>query len=167
MEDHYRTSVPGFTIRFAREGDEATILHLIKSLAKHERSANVQATEEGFHESLFIKKQAEVILGEMEGKPVAFALFFQSYSGFLGKAILYVEDLFVEEEFRGKGIGRSLMACLAAIADERGYHRMDWLCMDWNAPSIAFYEGLGAMPVTDMTVYRIRGPALWGLSQNM
>lgn len=167
MEDHYWTNVPGLTIRFAREGDEATILHLIKGLAKYERSANVQATEEGLRESLFIKKQAEVIIGEMEGLPVAFALFFQSYSGFLGAANLYVEDLFVEERFRSKGIGRSMMACLASIAKERNCFRMDWLCMDWNAPGIAFYEELGAVPVKDMTVYRIKGPALQDLSRSI
>lgn len=167
MEDRCPTQVPGLTIRFAREGDEATILHLIRNLAKYERSANVQATEKGLHESLFVKKQAEVIIGEMEERPVAFALFFQSYSGFLGSAILYVEDLFVEQEFRCKGIGRSMMAYLARIADERGFYRMDWLCMKWNEPTIAFYEGLGAVPVEDMTIYRIRGPELWELSRRV
>jgi len=156
-----RTRVPGFTIRCAREGDEALVLRFIQHLAHYERlSSEVVATEGVLHESLFVRRQAEVIIGELNGAPVAFALFFHNFSTFLGKANLYLEDLFVEEGHRGRGLGRCMFACLASIALERGCERLDWWCLDWNEPSIAFYRRMGARPMSDWTVYRIEGSAL-------
>lgn len=162
------TRVPGFTIRFAREGDEALVLNFIKRLAEYEGLASdVLTTEETIRDSLFKNKHAEVLIGEMGGRAVAFALFFHTYSGYVGRPNLYVEDLFVEKECRSKGLGRSMMACLARIAEKRGCHRMDWLVLDWNEAAISFYKGFGAVPVSDMTVYRLKGPYLKELSREL
>jgi GNAT superfamily N-acetyltransferase len=163
--DHFCTRIPGFTIRFAREGDEVLVLRFIHHLADYERlSSEVVATEEVLHESLFVKRRAEVIIGEMNGDPVAFALFFHNFSTFLGKANVYLEDLYVEEEHRSRGLGQCMFACLASIAIERGCERLDWWCLDWNEPAIAFYRRMGARPMSDWTVYRIEGPTLQELS---
>jgi len=163
-----RTRVPGFTIRFAREGDEALVLSFIQHLAEYERlSSEVVATEGVLHEALFVRRQAEVIIGELNGAPVAFALFFHNFSTFLGKANLYLEDLFVEEEHRGRGLGQCMFACLAAIAIERGCERLDWWCLDWNEPSIAFYRRMGAKPMSDWTVYRIEETTLQVLASKL
>jgi len=157
----YRTSIPGFAIRFAHPNDVSLILRFIERLAEYEGlSREVVATEDVLFTSLFKKHQAEVIIGELEGKPVAFALFFHNFSTFLGKANLYLEDLFVEENYRGRGLGRSMFACLANIAMERGCERLDWWCLDWNTTSIAFYERMGARPMSDWTVYRVDGDRL-------
>ncbi|NLT37383.1 MAG: GNAT family N-acetyltransferase [Methanomassiliicoccus sp.] len=162
------TRVPGFTIRFAREGDEALILFFIRSLADYEGLASgVVTNEETIRDSMFMSECAEALIGMLDGKPVAFALFFHTYAGFLGKPNLYVEDLFVVEEHRGKGLGKSMIACLAKIADQRDCHRMDWLVLDWNEPTIAFYKGLGAAPVSDMTVYRLSRSYLQQLSREL
>lgn len=162
------TRIPGFTIRFAREGDESLVLSFIRRLADYERlSSEVVATEEVLHESLFVKRQAEVIFGELDGAPVAFALFFHNFSTFLGKANLYLEDLFVDEGYRGRGLGQCMFACLASIALERGFRRLDWWCLDWNEPSISFYLGMGARPMSDWTVYRIEGRTLEELASKL
>ena len=162
------TSIPGFTIRFALEGDEALILSFIQRLADYEKlSSEVVATEGVLHDSLFVKRQAEVILGELNGEPVAFALFFHNFSTFLGKANLYLEDLFVDERYRGRGLGQCMFACLAFIAIERGCDRLDWWCLDWNEPSIRFYKRLAAVPMSDWTVYRIEGRTLQELARSL
>jgi len=158
---YYCTRVPGFKVRPAMASDAPLILDFIRRLADYERLADqVVATEEVLRDSLFVKRQAEVLIGELDGKPVAFALFFYNFSTFLGKANLYLEDLFVEEGHRGRGLGRCMFACLASIALERGCERLDWWCLDWNEPSIAFYRRMGARPMSDWTVYRIEGSAL-------
>ncbi len=160
-EDPFVTGIPGFVIRFARPDDISIILDFIKRLAEYEKlSKEVVATEEVLMESLFEKRQAEVIIGELEGRPVAFTLFFHNFSTFLGKANLYLEDLFVDEGCRGLGLGKVMFSCLAKIAVERGCERLDWWCLDWNEPSIAFYKGMGAVPMSDWTVYRLEGERL-------
>jgi GNAT superfamily N-acetyltransferase len=160
-EDPFVTGIPGFVIRFARPDDISIILDFIKRLAEYEKlSKEVVATEEVLMESLFEKRQAEVIIGELEGRPVAFTLFFHNFSTFLGKANLYLEDLFVDEGCRGLGLGKVMFSCLAKIAVERGCERLDWWCLHWNEPSIAFYKGMGAVPMSDWTVYRLEGERL-------
>jgi len=155
------TSVRGFVIRFARPDDTTLILDFIKRLAEYEKLPHeVVATEEVLLDSLFSKHQAEVIIGELEGRPVAFALFFHNFSTFLGKANLYLEDLFVDEGCRGLGLGKVMFSCLAKIAVERGCERLDWWCLNWNEPSIYFYKGMGAVPMSDWTVYRLEGERL-------
>lgn len=155
-----------FEIRFATEKDVPLILKFIKDLAAYEELLHeVVATEEILRESLFTKKQAEVIIGEENGEAVGFALFFHNFSTFLGKANLYLEDLFVKPESRGKGYGKKLLSHLGKIAVERDCERLDWWCLDWNTSSIEFYKSLGAIPMEDWTVYRMQGEALKTLAQ--
>ncbi|MCL2110419.1 GNAT family N-acetyltransferase [Microgenomates group bacterium] len=145
-----------FHIRYAKEGDEGLILQFIKDLAEYEKLLHeVVATEELLNEWLFKKKKAEVIIGELDGEPVAFALFFHNFSTFLGKSGIYLEDLYVKPEMRGKGLGKTMLKRLAKIALERGCGRLEWWCLDWNKSSIDFYLSLGAEPMKDWTVYRI------------
>ena len=120
----------------------------------------VVADEELLADQLFRKKNAEVIFAVEEGKEVGFALYFHNFSTFLGRAGLYLEDLFVYPEYRGKGYGKAILKRLAAIAVERGCGRLEWACLDWNQPSIDFYRALGAEPMSDWTVYRLTGQTL-------
>ena len=147
--------------RFAQEKDTALILYFIKELAKYEKMLDdVVATEEILKEWIFEKGKAEVIFALEDGVEVGFALFFHNFSTFLGRSGLYLEDLFVKPEFRGKGYGKALLKKLAQIAVERGCGRFEWSCLDWNKPSIDVYLSLGAKPMEDWTVYRLAGEAL-------
>ena len=147
--------------RFAEEKDTALILRFIKALAEYERmSDQVVATEELLTEWIFEKKKAEVLFVLEGTKEVGFALFFHNFSTFLGKAGIYLEDLYVLPEYRGKGYGKGLLKKLARITLERGCGRLEWSCLDWNQPSIDFYLSLEAKPMTDWTVYRLTGDTL-------
>lgn len=144
------------TFRKAGRKDVPLVLDFIKKLAEYENmSDDVVATEELLTEWLFEKESAEVIFAVDGGKEVGFALFFHNFSTFLGKAGLYLEDLFVLSEERGKGYGKALIMKLAEIALERGCGRFEWSCLDWNTPSIEFYKSLGAVPMEEWTVYRL------------
>ena len=155
-----------FKIRGATPDDTALILSFIRMLADYEQMLDeVVATEELLQEWLFKKQKAEVIIGELDGAPVAFALFFHNFSTFLGRAGIYLEDLFVRPECRGRGFGRAMLRELARIALARGCGRLEWWCLDWNKSSIAFYKSLGAQPMADWTVYRITGDTLTTLAQ--
>ncbi|MDR3295058.1 MAG: GNAT family N-acetyltransferase [Clostridiales Family XIII bacterium] len=150
-----------FTIREAAIADCPLILEFIRALARYEDMAGqVAATEETLRESLFRKKQAEAIIGEEDGVPAAFALFFHNFSTFLGKANLYLEDLYVKEAYRGRGYGERMLRRLGTIAAERDCGRLDWWCLDWNENSIAFYKKMGAVAMDEWTVYRMEGEAL-------
>lgn len=145
-----------FTIRKATENDIPTILHLITQLAIYEKlEREVVATEETLKRPIFVQNYAEVIIGEEDGQPVGFALFFHNYSTFLSKPGIYLEDLFVDVEHRGKGYGKKLLAELARIAKERNCGRLEWSVLNWNTPSIEFYKSLGAKPMDEWTVYRM------------
>ena len=147
--------------RYAKETDVALILYFIKELAEYEKmSDEVVATEELLKEWIFEKKKAEVIFALEDGKEVGFALFFHNFSTFLGRAGIYLEDLFVKPEYRGKGYGKALLKKLAEIAVERGCGRLEWSCLDWNKPSIDFYLSLGTEQMSDWTTYRITGDTL-------
>ena len=147
--------------RFATKEDADKILYFINQLAKYENMENdVIATEELLEEWIFDKKKAEVIFAVDNGKEVGFALFFHNFSTFLGRAGIYLEDLFVLEEYRGKGYGKGLLKELARITVERGCGRLEWSCLDWNKPSIDFYKSLGAVPMDEWTVYRLTGETL-------
>ena len=149
------------TFRFAGREDVPLILQFIKDLAAYEKMEDqVVATEELLTEWIFEKQKAEVLFAVEEGEEVGFALFFHNFSTFLGRAGLYLEDLFVKPEFRGKGYGKALLGRLAQIAKERGCGRMEWWCLDWNHPSIDFYRSLGAEPMDEWTVYRLTGDTL-------
>lgn len=149
------------TFRAAKEEDCGLILHFIRSLAAYEKMADeVVATEELLLEWLFQKHSAEVVFACENGKEVGFALFFHNFSTFVGRAGLYLEDLYVLPEYRGKGYGKAILKKLAAIAAERGCGRMEWVCLDWNKPSIDFYRSLGARPMDEWTIYRVAGESL-------
>ena len=156
----------GLTFRFAVEQDTPLTLNFIKELADYEHLLDqVVADEAILSDQLFQKRNAEVLFALEDGKEVGFALFFHNFSTFLGRAGLYLEDLFVLPEHRGKGYGRSIFRRLAAIARERGCGRMEWWCLDWNQPSIDFYRSLGAEPMSDWTVYRLTEETLEKLEE--
>ena len=147
--------------RFATEADVGLILQFIRELADYEKMLpEVVATEELLWEWIFEKQKAEVLFAMVDGQEVGFALFFHNFSTFLGRAGIYLEDLYVKPEFRGRGYGKGLLKQLAKIAVERGCGRLEWWCLDWNQPSIDFYLSLGAEPMKDWTVYRITGDTL-------
>lgn len=147
--------------RWAEEKDAAMILRFIRALAAYEKlSDQVVATEELLREWIFEKKKAEVLFPMEEGEEVGFALFFHNFSTFLGRAGLYLEDLYISPEYRGKGYGKATLQRLAQIAVERGCGRLEWSCLDWNQPSIDFYLSLGAVPMEEWTVYRLTGDTL-------
>ena len=156
------------TFRCAEEKDCGLILQFIRALAEYENlSDQVVADEALLKEQLFARHHAEVIFVLENGKEVGFALFFHNFSTFLGRAGLYLEDLFVQPEHRGKGYGKALLAKLARIAVERGYGRMEWSCLDWNQPSIDFYQSLNACPMDEWTVYRLTGKTLTDLAKSL
>lgn len=152
--------------RSAEPGDCGLVLAFIRELAEYEKmSEKVMATEELLHEWLFERRVAEAIFVLSDGLEVGFALYFHNFSTFLGKGGVYLEDLYVKPQYRGRGLGRALISRLAAVAVERGCGRLDWMCLDWNAPSIAFYRSLGAEALDDWTTYRLEGTALQRAAQ--
>ena len=151
----------------ATESDVPLILDMIRGLADYERlSDQVVATEAQLRETLFgSRPAAEVILASADDQPAGFALFFHNFSTFLGKRGVYLEDLFVKPDFRRRGIGRRLLAELARIAVERDCGRFEWSVLDWNQPAIEFYKSLGAVPLSDWTVFRVTDDALTRLAR--
>ena len=149
-------------IRFAEEKDVPLILQFIKELADYEKCLDqVVATEEILRESLFGgRRNAEVILAYWQNQPVGFALFFHNFSTFLGRPGLYLEDLYIVPEARGKGFGKTMMIYLAKLAKERNCGRFEWWVLDWNEPALEFYRSLGAVPMSEWTVQRVTGEAL-------
>ncbi len=156
-----------FEIRAAVEDDLPLILRFIRKLAEYERlSHEMVATEDGLRETLFGgRKTAEVIIGEYHHVPVAFAIYFHNYSTFLGRPGIYLEDLYVDEEYRGNGFGFAMFRYIAQLARDRKCGRLEWAVLDWNEPAIQFYKKLGAVAMSDWTVYRLTGEALKELAQ--
>jgi len=146
----------------ANESDIPIILSFIRKLAEYEKMSHlVVATEENIREHVFgANPVVEVLLAYWDEEPVGFALYLRNFSTFLGQAGIYLEDLFVDPEHRGEGIGKALLARLAKVAVERGYGRLEWAVLDWNTPSIEFYRRLGAVPLDEWTAYRLTGAAL-------
>lgn len=154
-------------IRFASEKDTGLILRFIKELADYEGLLDeVVADEATLREWIFDKRRSEVIFALDAGKEVGFALFFHNFSTFLGRAGMYLEDLYVQPEYRGRGYGKGLIRALAKIAKERGCGRLEWWCLDRNRPSIDFYLSLGAEPMDEWTVYRLSGETLQKLAES-
>ena len=149
-------------IRPATESDVPAILNLLRELAEYEKLSHAcVATEELLREHLFGRERAaEVIVAEVDGAIVGYALFFKSFSTFLARPGIYLEDIYVQPQHRNKGIGKSMLRGLAQLAVERNYGRVEWCVLDWNAPSIAFYKSLGAFPMDEWTTYRLTGDAL-------
>lgn len=145
----------------AERNDTALILKFIKELAEYEKmSDEVVATEEMLKAWIFDQNRAEVVFALDDGVEVGFALFFHNFSTFLGRGGIYLEDLYVKPEYRGRGHGKRLLKKLAQIAVERGCGRLEWCCLDWNQPSIDFYRSLGAVPMKGWTIYRMAGDTL-------
>nr|WP_024838748.1 GNAT family N-acetyltransferase [Clostridium sp. 12(A)] len=154
------------TFRYADRQDLGLILEYIKELAEYEKLQDeVVATEEILEEWLFNQKKAEVILAQADGKEAGFILFFHNFSTFLGRAGIYLEDLFVRSEYRGAGVGKALLKKLATITVERGCGRLEWSCLDWNQKSIDFYRSMGAVSMDEWTVYRVTGDSLKQLGE--
>ncbi len=150
------------SIRSASVEDVPLILRLIQGLAEYEKLSNeVVATEQMLQNTLFGERRvAEILIGEWDGEAAGFALFFHNYSTFLAKPGIYLEDLFVWPEYRGRGIGKALLLQLARLAKDRGCGRVEWSVLDWNEPSIQFYKALGAKPMDEWTIFRLTGEAL-------
>jgi GNAT superfamily N-acetyltransferase len=150
------------SITIAEESDIPQILFFIKALAEYERLADsVIATEEGLRQTLFGQRRyAECVIARWNGAPAGFALFFHNYSTFLGRPGVYLEDLFVQPEVRGKGVGRALLRYLAKLAEDRKCGRLEWSVLDWNESAIGFYKSIGAEPLDQWTVFRLKGEAL-------
>jgi GNAT superfamily N-acetyltransferase len=145
-----------FIIRPAKETEANLILEFIKKLAAYEKcSDEVVADEATIYNSIFVEKAAEVVFAEEDGVVIGFALFFHNFSTFVGRKGLYLEDLFIIPEKRGLGYGKAILKYLANIAVERNCGRMEWICLDWNAPSLAFYRSIGAVPMDEWTVQRM------------
>jgi GNAT superfamily N-acetyltransferase len=154
------------TFRFAKKEDTPLILKFIRALAEYEKlSDQVSASEAVLEEWLFEQKKAEVFFAVLDGKEIGFALYFYNFSTFLGKAGIYLEDLFIYPEYRGRGYGRAMLKNLAQITVRRGCGRLEWACLDWNAPSISFYRSLGAQPMDEWTTYRLTGDTLNQLAE--
>ena len=154
------------TFRKATAQDCGLILDFIKALAEYEKmSDDVEATPEMLEKWLFEESSAQVVFAVAEGREVGFALYFYNFSTFVGKPGLYLEDLFVLPEYRGRGYGKAILRHLAGIAAERGCGRMEWSCLDWNTPSIGFYKSLGAIPMDQWTVYRLTENAIKDLAR--
>lgn len=155
------------TFRYAERRDTPRILQFIKELADYEKMlSEVVADETTLEEWIFNRQKAEVLFAVVEGKEIGFALFFHNFSTFLGRAGIYLEDLYVKPEYRGKGYGKAILKKLAAIAVERKCGRLEWWCLDWNKPSIDFYRAMGAQPMSDWTVYRVAGDTLTALAES-
>lgn len=162
----YETEIEGLLLRDAEPSDAAAVYNLIRGIAEYEKMLDeVTATQEDIRESIFVRKEAAVILAEYKGETAGFALYFRNYSTFLGRANMYLEDLFVYPNMRGKGIGKALFLAVANAAYSRGDGRMDWVCLNWNKPSIDFYKSMGAKAMSDWTVYRLDREALCRLAE--
>lgn len=147
-----------FIVREAKEEDTKAILNLILELAAYEKMENlVTATEEILKDSLFHQGTAKTLIAEFEGRPMGYAIYFFNFSTFTGKAGIYLEDIYVKPEFRGMGYGKALLGRVAEEAEKRGCPRLEWSCLNWNKPSITFYESLGAKHMDEWRTYRLTG----------
>lgn len=160
------TPVPGFTLRFARPDDIPLILELIREMGEYTRlSHEISATGDSLRDSLFGPRPvAEVVIAGYQGRPAGFLVFFHNFSTFVGRAGLYLEDIYVKPELRGRGLGRVMLAWLARLALERGCRRLEWAVLDWNEPAIALYRRAGAVAKEDWTVWRLSGARLEALA---
>lgn len=156
-----------FSIRPAVVGEEKLIIDMIKSLAEYEKCLDeVIADEQTIHHSVFVEKSAEVIFAEENGTVIGFALFFHNFSTFVGRKGLYIEDLYIIPEKRGLGYGKAILKHLAKIAVERNCGRMEWICLDWNAPALKVYHSIGAIPMDEWTIQRLSEDTLKKFANN-
>lgn len=161
MVEKIQTRIDGFSIRFADEKDVGIIFNMIKELAEYEKLLdNFEATEELLRESLFQRRVVETLIGEYKHEPVGYAIFFHNISTFTGRVGIYIEDIYVKPTMRGKDFGEAMLKFIAKLSLERKCARLEWSCLDWNKPSIAFYRKMGAVALEDWTMYRVAGKSL-------
>jgi len=161
MPENLKAHASGFSIRFAEEKDAATLVALIKELAQYEKLLpEVEVSEQLVRESIFVRKAAEALIGENNGEAVGYAIFYQNFSSFTARPGIFVEDIYVKPSLRCMGFGKLFFTFMAKLAVERGCARMEWTCLDWNTPSIAFYKKMGAQAMTEWTLYRLAGTSL-------
>lgn len=167
MDATIQTKIPGFTLRFAEVEDITLLLDFIKRLADYEKKLDqVHITEDDLRQNMFTHRYAEAIISELHGQPVGYMVFFHNFSTFLGRPGIYLEDLFVLPELRGRGFGKAMFAYLASLARARKCSRLDWACLRWNAPSIRFYESLGALDQGEWLGYRLQDASLNALADS-
>lgn len=155
-------------LRIVSINDLDLIVGFIKEIAEYEKmSDEVIATRESVEESIFKKKEAEVMIAELDNKAIGYVVYFFNYSTFIGRSGFYLEDIYIKPEYRGNGYGKEIFKTLTKIAYEKGCHRMEWSCLNWNKPSIKFYEGLGAVPMKEWTVYRLTRDKLKHVCKNL
>lgn len=160
------TKYDEFKLRETNVEDTSLILSFIKQIAEYEKLSNaVVATEEVLRKSIFEDKRAEVLIAEINGVAIGFALYFYNFSTFIGKAGLYLEDIYIKPEYRGKGYGKEIFKVLAKIAVDNCCERMEWVCLNWNSPSIKFYKGFGSIAMDDWTTYRLEGKRIKELAE--
>lgn len=153
---YYNTNIEKFKLRETVKEDAGMILSLIKEIADYENmSEDVIATEENLVQSIFVDKRAKVVIGELDGEVIGYALYFFNYSTFIGKEGLYLEDIYIKPQFRSGGLGKEIFKFLGKVAKENNCKRMEWTCLNWNKSSIKFYESLGAIPMDEWTVHRL------------
>lgn len=153
------------TIRFSNQNDVPVIFDFVKSLAKHAKLLDkVVTTEALLMENIFYKRHAEAVIAEIDRKPIGFSIYYYTFSTFLGKPGIYIEDLFIEKKYRGNGYGTEILIFLAKLALERGCGRLEWSVLDWDEPAISFYKSIGALPMSQSTVYRLSGEELTELA---
>ncbi|MGL4569906.1 MAG: GNAT family N-acetyltransferase [Clostridium sp.] len=156
--NYINTRIEGFRLRKTVREDASLVLELIKEIAVYENMLDeVVATEDSIVESIFEKREAEVLIAEVDGKEVGYVLYFFNFSTFIGKSGFYLEDIYIKPEYRGRGIGKEIFRVIANIAYNAKCERMEWSCLNWNAPSIEFYKSMGAVPMSEWTVYRLAG----------
>jgi GNAT superfamily N-acetyltransferase len=167
MDITIKPALKNFKIRFAGENDAGLILDFIKKLADYEKKlSQVVATEIDIREAFFERKIAEAIIGEYNNKPVGFVVFFYNFSTFMGRPGIYIEDFYVDSEFRGNGIGTLMLAFIAKLAIERKCGKLEWMVLEWNEPSINFYKNIGAISKDEWETYKLDGIALKKLAEN-
>jgi GNAT superfamily N-acetyltransferase len=158
LVDKIRTLIGDFTIRFAEEKDASIIFGMVKELAEYEKLLDsFEATIELFRESLFGRSVAEALIGEYRGRPVGYAIFFHNFSTFKGRIGIFIEDVYVKPELRGRGFGEAMFSFIAKLAIKRKCGRVEWACLNWNEPSISFYKKLGAVALDDWKMFRLEG----------
>lgn len=165
---HYTTSIKDFIIRPATEEDISFVLEMIHELAVYEHMEDQAiATADGIRDAVFVKQNTGILIGEYGGERVGYALYFTSFSTFLGRNGIYLEDLYIRQNMRHRGFGKAMLACLAALAVEQGFGRLEWSCLDWNQPSIDFYLSLKAEPLHQWTMYRLTGENLQEMAKRI
>ncbi len=158
----------GFSVRFAEKSDLQLIFELVKELANYENLlTELHATEESLRDAIFIRKIVEVIIAEYRGTPAGYAMYYYNFSSFIGKPGIFLEDIYVKPEFRGKGIGKSFLVYLSKLALKSRCWGLEWACLNWNKPSINFYESIGAQHREEWRVYRLKGNALSRLAESI